>query len=112
MKVDGQGTGVKLDLDLNFLLKTGAAALLIWYGGLQWSVNDKMNTMATQISIIQVKLEQSEKANANFVTLDQINARGKLRDLQLSTIESRINALETKVGMIGSQPTHSKGSAE
>src|SRR5665213_2386045 len=90
-----------LGLDLSYVFKVGAAALVIWFCGLQWSVNQNLNTMSTEISLIKYQLQESQKSAGDYVTLDQMNSRSKLRDLQFQTLETRMNAVESKINAGG-----------
>lgn len=100
MTVDGKKTGVKLDVDLNYIFKTVIVALVLGCGTLMWSANDKLNTLASQAEITNYKLGEMEKKTSNFITIEQVNQMGKLRDLQFTTFEAKIDALSGRMGAL------------
>lgn len=97
LKVDGEDTGVKLDLDLNSLFKTVMAGMVIGCGTMLWSANDKLNTIGAEASLIKYQIQLIQEKQTTFATMEQITQMAKMRDLQMSALESRIAALEAKV---------------
>lgn len=97
LKVDGEDTGVKLDLDLNYIFKAVMVAMVIGCGTMLWSANDKLNTIGAEAALIKYQIQLIQEKQTTFATLDQITQMAKLRDMQLATIEARISALESKV---------------
>lgn len=72
-------------------------ALVIGIGGLIWAMRDGQTETNGRIVLIQYQVQELSKTSGTFVTKDQLDARSKLRDQQLQSIDQRLSRVEQAI---------------
>lgn len=69
--------------------------LVIITGLLGWAGLTLVETKE-KVAVMQVNLETIAKQTDQFITRSEVDQRSKIRDMQLHSLEQRVNALENK----------------
>ena len=107
MKIDGEDTGVSLDLKVNPLFQYLVGVAIVGFFGFlvttMVSANSKLNTVVSEITLVKYQITLLEQKQNTFVTNEQVAQLGKIRDMQLQGYETRLSAVDQRLNAIESQ---------
>lgn len=72
-------------------------AILLGVGSLVSTQNQTINTVNTNVAVLQLQVKQLSDSQSTYLTKSDADQRGKIRDMQIETIKSDLTGVKSDI---------------